>query len=47
MSKENTEAEEEQSVSNKTAKENKENISQATEDAKKLAQKIFGGLKKN
>ena len=37
MSKEKSAAEKKQSVSNKATKENKENISQAKEDAKKLA----------
>ncbi len=47
MSKEKSATEKKQSVSNKAAKENKENISQAKEEAKELAQKIFGKLKKD
>tara|TARA_B100000674_G_scaffold446083_1_gene412762 strand:+ start:393 stop:536 length:144 start_codon:yes stop_codon:yes gene_type:complete len=47
MSKEKTAADEKQSGSKKTTSENKENISQAKEEAKELAQKIFGKLKKD
>ena len=47
MSKEKSAAEKKQSVSDKATKENKENISQAKEEAKKLAQRIFGKLQKD
>ena len=47
MSKEKSAAEMKQSVSDKATKENKENISQAKEEAKKLAQRIFSKLKKD
>ena len=47
MSKEKTAAEKRQSDSNETTKENKEDISQAAEDAKELAQRIFGKLEKD
>ena len=47
MSKEKTAAEKKKSVSNKATKENKENISQAKEEAEELAQRIFGKLKKD
>ena len=47
MSKEKSAAEKKQSVSDNATKENKENISQAKEEAKKLAQKIFGKLQKD
>ena len=47
MSKEKSAAEKKQSVSDKATKENKENISQAKKEAKELAQRIFGNLKKD
>ena len=47
MSKEKTAADEKQSGSKKTTSENKENIPEAIEDAKELAQRIFGKLKKD
>ena len=46
MPKDKTEAEEKRSSSKKATKVKKENISQA-EDAKEIAQKIFGKLKKD
>ena len=47
MSKEKSATEKKHSASNKAAKENKEDIPEATEDAKELAQRIFGKLKKD
>ena len=47
MSKEKSAAEKKQSVSDEATKENKEDIPEATEDAKELAQRIFGKLKKD
>ena len=47
MSKEKSAAEMKQSFSDNATKENKENISQAKEEAKNLAQRIFGKLQKD
>ena len=47
MSKEKAAAEEKKSGTKKTTTENNEDIPEAREDAKELAQRIFGKLKKD
>ena len=47
MSKEKAADEEKQSGTKKTTTENNEDIPEAREDAKELAQRIFGKLKKD